>query len=193
MCYAVIEKTKNCNYFHYNSIKCQKKTTFCYICGELLKTKDLATHYLNNSPFSKCKKPLSNKKDVVSYSVNQPKKEVEVFGSFESDFEEEEKVENKTHSQKEIKEDKKIFSITTKNDSVIPKPIREKENIFLKCNLCESDMRINHAIIWIQNVETFFICRKITESINTYCKFCGKTQRYCKKENLYLTLPLICL
>ena len=83
VCNAVIEKTKNCNYVQCNSIKCQKKTIFCYICGELLHTKDLATHYLNNSPFSKCMKPLSNNKNDISSFI----KEKEKVGSFESGYE----------------------------------------------------------------------------------------------------------
>lgn len=62
VCDAVIEKTKNCNYIHCSSNKCQKKTIFCYCCGEILKEKELADHYINGSSFSKCKNILDLKK-----------------------------------------------------------------------------------------------------------------------------------
>ena len=56
VCNIVVEKIKNCNYVQCASLKCQKKTTFCYLCSQLLKQCDLSTHYLNNSAFSLCKK-----------------------------------------------------------------------------------------------------------------------------------------
>ena len=60
VCYAVVEKSRNCNYVQCASIRCQKKTTFCYICGEQLQQKDLANHYINGSAYSGCKKRTTN-------------------------------------------------------------------------------------------------------------------------------------
>ena len=67
VCNVVVEKIKNCNYVQCGSIRCQKKTTFCYLCGQLLKQNDLATHYLNDSAFSTCKK----NKEMKESEINQ--------------------------------------------------------------------------------------------------------------------------
>lgn len=56
VCKFMIEKTAHCNYICCGSITCQKKTYFCYLCGEKLKKNELQSHYLNNSSYSKCKK-----------------------------------------------------------------------------------------------------------------------------------------
>lgn len=55
VCKSMIEKTRNCNYICCGSIVCQKKTYFCYLCGNKLNKEELKTHYLNNSNYSKCK------------------------------------------------------------------------------------------------------------------------------------------
>ena len=56
VCGVFVEKTGNCNYVKCCSNKCQKKTGFCYLCGEILNEKIRDSHYLGNSAFSKCKK-----------------------------------------------------------------------------------------------------------------------------------------
>lgn len=60
VCDAAIEKTRNCNYIHCSSNKCQKKTIFCYVCGKLLKEKEIAEHFQSGSAFNFCKTILEN-------------------------------------------------------------------------------------------------------------------------------------
>ena len=62
VCDAAIEKTKNCNYIHCSSNKCQKKTIFCYVCGKLLKEKEIADHFQKGSAYNLCKTILDNPK-----------------------------------------------------------------------------------------------------------------------------------
>ena len=62
-CGSMVEKMKNCNYIRCESTKCQKKTLFCYICGELLKESDVTEHYKNENAFSGCKKKKMQKEE----------------------------------------------------------------------------------------------------------------------------------
>ena len=73
VCGAPIEKIKNCNSIHCSSNKCQLKTIFCYLCGELLKEKEIANHYENGSAFSMCKKLLEEQK-----LIEEQKKKVQI-------------------------------------------------------------------------------------------------------------------
>jgi len=55
VCGIPIEKTKNCNYVRCESAKCQKKTLFCFLCGQFLNEKEIKFHYMNENPFLGCK------------------------------------------------------------------------------------------------------------------------------------------
>lgn len=52
-CGIVIEKTKFCNFIKCQSSICQKRTTFCYLCGEILKGNP-NDHYLDGNTYAKC-------------------------------------------------------------------------------------------------------------------------------------------
>ena len=56
VCSAIIEKTNNCNYITCESIKCQKKNTFCYLCGMILKGNERNSHYMKNNAYNSCEK-----------------------------------------------------------------------------------------------------------------------------------------
>ena len=53
VCGIPIEKIKNCNYVRCESQRCQKKTSFCFICGETLLEKDIKFHFMNQNPLHK--------------------------------------------------------------------------------------------------------------------------------------------
>ena len=69
VCGAVIEKTKNCNYIRCESKKCQKKTIFCYICGELLKDDAISVHYQGNNFFKPCRE--KNVENIINHENNE--------------------------------------------------------------------------------------------------------------------------
>jgi len=52
----MIEKTKNCNFIRCENQICEKKTVFCYLCGEQLKETKLNEHFIQNSPYNNCHK-----------------------------------------------------------------------------------------------------------------------------------------
>ena len=56
VCGIPIENTKNCNYVRCESGRCQKKTVFCYLCGESLNEEKIKFHYMSGNPFLGCKK-----------------------------------------------------------------------------------------------------------------------------------------
>lgn len=66
VCRIYIEKSRNCNYIRCLSQVCQGKTTFCYLCGEKLDPKNPASHFLNNSLYSRC---VSKKNEVAKEVV----------------------------------------------------------------------------------------------------------------------------
>ena len=62
-CNAMIEKTKNCNFIRCESQICEKKTVFCYLCGEQLKERKINEHFIQNSPYNNCHK-FEEKKQI---------------------------------------------------------------------------------------------------------------------------------
>ncbi len=87
VCYTTIEKIKNCNYVTCESKRCQKKTTFCYLCGLLLKESERSTHYLNNNAYNLCDKnellALKNNENKVKIGCvmcgNREKQSLEIL------------------------------------------------------------------------------------------------------------------
>ena len=63
LCFVCVEKIKN--YIMCNSNKRLKKRCFA-ICVGSFKKKDLSSHYIKNSTYSKCKKLKENKKEIQS-------------------------------------------------------------------------------------------------------------------------------
>lgn len=63
----MIEKIKNCNYVICESIKCQKKTTFCYICGEILKGEEIKTHFKESNAFKLCKEKFDKEQERLQF------------------------------------------------------------------------------------------------------------------------------
>ena len=65
-CHIVVEKIEFCNFIRCPSNICQKKTSFCYLCGEILAEEDHYDHYKNKNPYenqcmnSNKKKKLNN-------------------------------------------------------------------------------------------------------------------------------------
>lgn len=53
-CNTPIEKIKTCNYIVCSSKLCQKKTIFCYICGELLNENQIKSHYTESNYYKLC-------------------------------------------------------------------------------------------------------------------------------------------
>ena len=45
VCASVIEKTGNCNKIRCESTRCQKKTLFCYLCGQKLEENKVGIHF----------------------------------------------------------------------------------------------------------------------------------------------------
>lgn len=62
-CRTVIEKIKGCNYIRCESNICQKKTLFCYLCGELLKDIHLKEHFFDQNIFGECIRQQNEKKN----------------------------------------------------------------------------------------------------------------------------------
>lgn len=76
-CGAEIHKIKNCNYVRCESPKCQKKTIFCYLCGQLLLEKEIPAHFKNKNEFNGCvNKSLPNEEKEEKLEQNKiPEKE----------------------------------------------------------------------------------------------------------------------
>ena len=60
-CKVMIQKTGGCHVIRCNSAKCQKKTVFCFLCSEILKTENENSHYLNNNNYKNCVNVANNK------------------------------------------------------------------------------------------------------------------------------------
>ena len=71
VCGAMIEKIKNCNYVICESIKCQKKTTFCYICGDILKGEEIKTHFKDSNAFKLCKEKFEQEQKRLQFQKSQ--------------------------------------------------------------------------------------------------------------------------
>ena len=50
-CRSIVEKIEFCNFIRCQSNICQKKTCFCYLCGEILVEKDHYKHYKDGNPY----------------------------------------------------------------------------------------------------------------------------------------------
>lgn len=77
-CFVYIDKiVSSCNYVRCSSIKCQKRTIFCFLCGEKLAEGDLKKHFLDGNEYAPC---LSRrkKKDRFGKSIafEEEKREV---------------------------------------------------------------------------------------------------------------------
>lgn len=70
ICETIIEKINNCNYLTCESQKCQKKTVFCYICGEILKFNQINTHYKNSNYYSTCEKKREIELQKIKFEIN---------------------------------------------------------------------------------------------------------------------------
>jgi len=71
VCDIIIEKIGNCNYITCESQKCQKKTNFCYICGEILKGNQLKKHYKNSNYYSTCEKKREIELQQMRFDINK--------------------------------------------------------------------------------------------------------------------------
>ena len=155
-CGAQIDKTKNCNFVRCESPKCQKKTIFCYLCGQLLKEKEIPAHFKNENEFNGCVNknlPKEEKKEKEEEQSKIPEKEkVEaniINSAIEHDRAEEgvkfnnfikeeknskkENLPNNEEEEKEIKnnndsiDEKKDLGMSDKKESNIDvKPIQEQ-------------------------------------------------------------------
>ena len=72
VCGSIIEKFGNCNLVRCCSVRCQKKTLFCFVCLEVLSEKNSLQHFSQNSSFGKCN---NIKKDEIIGKNNMEKKE----------------------------------------------------------------------------------------------------------------------
>jgi len=54
VCASIVEKTGNCNTIRCQSTKCQKKTLFCYLCGEKLDEAQAGKHFPKGEFYKEC-------------------------------------------------------------------------------------------------------------------------------------------
>jgi len=54
VCQAPIEKVGGCNLMRCESFRCQRKTSFCYLCGDKLNSETEKTHFYGNNQFTQC-------------------------------------------------------------------------------------------------------------------------------------------
>lgn len=54
VCKILIEKVGTCNSMQCSSEICQKKTIFCFLCGEILNKTNFSTHYIENNHYETC-------------------------------------------------------------------------------------------------------------------------------------------
>jgi len=73
-CASIIEKTKGCNHIKCESLKCQKKTIFCYLCSSVLTPEKIKEHYINDNDFGLCK-GLQEKEEVENKDVKKNEEE----------------------------------------------------------------------------------------------------------------------
>lgn len=65
VCKVRIDKINNCNYVRCESVICQKKTLFCYLCGVHLKNEqDIQIHYQGNV-YQRCKNFQEERKNLI--------------------------------------------------------------------------------------------------------------------------------
>ena len=80
-CHAVIEKIGNCNKVRCESMRCQKKTLFCYLCGQILIEADSASHFIKGEFGDQCINKLkavvvltdNNKENKINMNPNNDK------------------------------------------------------------------------------------------------------------------------
>jgi len=75
ICGSLIEKFGNCNLIRCCSVRCQKKTIFCFLCGEALKEETSLAHFSQNSTFAKCKN-LEKNPEVEEAKQFEPDTEI---------------------------------------------------------------------------------------------------------------------
>lgn len=51
-CKIIVEKIEFCNFIRCRSNVCQKKTCFCYLCGDILTEETHYTHFKDNNPYN---------------------------------------------------------------------------------------------------------------------------------------------
>ena len=83
VCVTIIEKIKNCNYVTCESKLCQKKTTFCYLCGFVLKESERSTHYLKNNAYNSCDKRRESELKKLKLNENEEKIKCVMCGNIE--------------------------------------------------------------------------------------------------------------
>ena len=119
-CHAIIEKISNCNTVRCESLKCQKKTIFCYLCGQLLKENEVSTHFLKGEFKNLCKNNVNqnNLEEIADSSSNNNK-----------DNEECRILISKPKENNELK-DKKNNNENKNSDLEKQKLLKKKENIY---------------------------------------------------------------
>lgn len=146
VCQIVVEKIKNCNYIICSSNSCQKKTVFCYLCGSLLKEKDLSEHYLKNTSYSTTCKMMLEKK-IMSPIVNVEENEKTLISNQET-------------------KNKLVFDVKIAN-----KNTAQEE----KCLKCNKSLKNNHLKIIIEDILSFFVCIDLKPDNSTlFCYLCGQ-------------------
>ena len=137
VCGSIIEKFGNCNLVRCCSVRCQKKTLFCFVCLEVLSEKNSLQHFSQNSSFGKC---VNAKNDENKGKNNMEEEEQGKNRSFEEEKE-------KKKEEINIKQNKKdddyerigLEDIVEKNmdctHPILAQIESEKDNY--TCNDCE--------------------------------------------------------
>ena len=104
-CGITVEKTKYCNIIYCSSQLCEKKTVFCYLCGEKLTPKHAAAHFIDNNTYSyQCVKTIDrNPIDKLKESFIEMRKEED--RAIRSDLKDE-KEENRNGLPSDLKDEK---------------------------------------------------------------------------------------
>lgn len=74
-CSAFVERSEGCNFIRCTTAKCNKKTCFCYLCGELLTAEDHYNHYVMSPWEGPCIKTAFEKDKNAKQEQQERKKE----------------------------------------------------------------------------------------------------------------------
>lgn len=71
-CHTEQKRFKTCNLIRCESLICQKKKVFCFLCGEILKEGNIDKHFVENNLYQKCMKNVKSNHyaEIMNSSTN---------------------------------------------------------------------------------------------------------------------------
>lgn len=100
VCNTTVEKTKGCNYILCQSLHCQKKTSFCYICGKQIKSKEEENEHFPNGIFDQCVE-INKKKNAADNGKSMLRNDVPINKDQKDLEKNEDQKENRDKKEKE--------------------------------------------------------------------------------------------